>query len=104
MSVVIEKYADGGYPFFFFSEDGSTWCFDCAKQEDAEPPITGRQINYEDEWHCDGCGKEIEMAYPPDDENSTITGVTYQTLAVQPGTTTVNIATHQGTGAVNWVN
>lgn len=54
----------GGYPFYYLSADGRTWCPNCANQNDAEPPITAYDVNYEDtDLLCDGCGARLEAAY-----------------------------------------
>jgi hypothetical protein len=61
----LEKWAwPGGYPLYYLSDDGQTFCPDCANQKDAEPEISGVDINWEDpELYCDGCSQRIESAY-----------------------------------------
>lgn len=57
----------GGYPFYYLAANGTTFCPPCANQEDAEPPIVARDVNWEDPaLYCDGCGNRIESAYAED--------------------------------------
>jgi hypothetical protein len=66
----LESYAwPGGYPLFYLADDGSVFCPSCANQGDAEPEITGADVNWEDaSLFCDGCGNQILSAYGEDEE------------------------------------
>lgn len=53
-----------GSPVFYLSRDGDVYCYNCANQEDAEPPIiAGQQVGQDDVSPkvrtCNGCGKKI---------------------------------------------
>lgn len=57
----------GGYPIYYYTDDGSMLCPDCA--EDDEEVVTG-DVYYEGpEMECDGnCGKILKSAYGDPEE------------------------------------
>jgi hypothetical protein len=66
----LPRFTDlGGYPLYYLSSNGGTWCPDCANQEDAEPEIVDADVNWEDsELYCDGCPARIPSAYAEEDQ------------------------------------
>jgi hypothetical protein len=59
----------GGYPLYYLSREGDTFCPDCANQADAEPEIVYYETNWEDEdLFCDGCAAQIHSAYGDDND------------------------------------
>lgn len=74
------KYADGGYPLFFFAHDGDTLCPDCVKKEiwqiaravrDKQRNgwrVVGMDVNWEDpDMWCAHCNARIPSAYAEDE-------------------------------------
>lgn len=54
----------GGYTIIYWDKHGSTFCADCANQDDCSEPIVDGDIYYEGPVIlCDGCNCEIESAY-----------------------------------------
>ena len=60
----------GGYPLYYIAlPEQRVYCPDCANQEDADPPITDGEVNWEDpDLYCDGCSTRIESAYAEEGE------------------------------------
>ncbi len=71
----------GGYPLFFYTEDGEALCFKCAKvavyqiidsirnRYNDGWRVVGCEINHEDvHLQCCHCGEKIESAYGEDSE------------------------------------
>ena len=70
----------GGYPLFFYMDDGAALCFECARKEARQIihsirhrwndgwRVVGCDINYEDtSLYCAHCNENIESAYGEDE-------------------------------------
>lgn len=56
----------GGYPLYYVTEKGETYCGECATKlykEDKNKYFYPPQVNWESEIYCDECSRQIESAY-----------------------------------------
>ena len=72
------KYAHGGYPLYYITEDNACLCPNCANENkalrisnDPQWKIIAMDANYEDtSLYCDHCSKQIPSAYGDDDSTA----------------------------------